>query len=163
MNVQRVVAQHIRDAPRRRVFEKNLPERKKQWKVEQRVQAGIYAVKSPLAAGEERSHGRVGMKNFADGRQIGIDMVEPGVPSRPKAPRDVGKRIQPKAVEAGTLHPPDAVLQKIFATAGFSVFRSGSTLKNQPSVRFRESCCGACGSASASNGSLAIVGFSVRP
>src|SRR5439155_24921310 len=64
--------------------------------------------------------------------------------------------------------PADSVHQmefckRYFATTGFSVFKSGRIPKNQPVVRFCRMAGVACGSASASNGSLARGPFEDFP
>ena len=74
-----------------------------------------------LPAGKEGSDVGIGMKNFADGGQVGINPAEAAVPVGPEFTRYIGERVEAISVQSGCFRPPDTVLQKILRDQG--IFR----------------------------------------
>src|SRR5579883_617274 len=119
--IERIVAEHVRDARGRRTVQQDIAKRKIQREIENGREAGVDAVPAAQAADKKRGDRRIRMKDFADGGQVRINSAKSRVPSGPEAAIHAGECIQTKSVEPRTFRPPNAVLQQILRHNG--VFR----------------------------------------
>jgi hypothetical protein len=80
MRVQPIASQYIGNAAHGRAAQKHVSHREEHRIIKQRVQAGIDTVETSLPTSEKRRDAGIGMKHFANRRQIRISLVQPRVP-----------------------------------------------------------------------------------
>src|ERR1700676_1280398 len=113
MGVQRIVAQYVRQAACRSVFQQDIAHREIKWKIEHCTEPAVDSIETLLPTYKKRSDTGIGMKYLSKGGEIGINSAQSGMPAGPELPRNIRESVDTQAVQPARLRPPDAVLQKI--------------------------------------------------
>src|SRR5580658_9342680 len=106
MRVEAIARENVNDVLHRGPAADDIAERVEKRKIEHRRHARIDSVELSAPSREERCDDRVAVEYLAHRRHARINAAKRLMPLRPETARDIGKSVQPVAIDTGFFSPP---------------------------------------------------------
>src|ERR1035441_5225393 len=121
MREKSIESKYVGEPGHGRVFEKNLAQGEVGRKVKRCIEACVDGAIEAGAHGSSGKRGRdsgVRIEDLPDGGKPRVQRVQLFVEAMPELPSHIGKCVEPDAVEACLLGPPDGILSEVLSDCG---------------------------------------------